>query len=56
MVPVRPLQPLYYLRNFRIALATLEERYSELLSVEETQFIERFASLPEPTQCLLTRS
>jgi hypothetical protein len=55
LAPARPLQPLYYLRNFRIALATLEERYIGLLSADETQFIERFVSLPEPTQCLLTR-
>jgi hypothetical protein len=54
-VPAGPLQPLYYLHNFRIALATLKERYAGLLSAEEAQFIERFAFLTEPTQCLLTR-
>src|ERR1700748_3049554 len=51
----RRLQPLYYLTNFRLALATLEARYAGLLNEEESQFIARFACLSEPAQCLLTR-
>jgi hypothetical protein len=51
----RRLPPLYYLHNFRLALATLRERYVGLLSASETGFIEQFDRLPEPAQCLLTR-
>jgi hypothetical protein len=51
----RRLQPLYYLHNFRVGLASLKERYAGLLSADEAAFIECFAGLSEPTQCLLTR-
>ncbi len=49
------LQPLYYLHNFRLALAALKERYAGLLNASEAEFIGRFAELGEPAQCLLTR-
>ena len=54
-VPAPRLPPLYFLNNFRLALATLQERYAGLLSAEEAGFIERFDRLPGPAQCLLTR-
>jgi hypothetical protein len=46
--PERRLPPLYYLHNFRIALATLMERYAGLLSTDETAFIEQFDRQTEP--------
>ncbi len=49
------LPPLYYLQNFRRALASLAERYVDLLSADEAGFIQQFAGLPQPTQCLLAR-
>jgi hypothetical protein len=54
---VRPsrLRPLYYLHNFRLALATLDERYADLLSADEAGFIASFGRLSECAQCLLTR-
>jgi hypothetical protein len=51
-----PLPPeLYYLSNFRTALAWVGERYADLLSDEESGFITRFAELPVPAQALLVR-
>lgn len=51
-----PLPPeLYYLGNFRTALAWVGERYADLLSAEESSFIARFAALPLPAQALLVR-
>ena len=47
--------PLYYLRNFRIALAWLSERYADLLSESEAAFIADFNCLPELSQALLVR-
>src|SRR5665213_370604 len=55
VVRTRRLHPLYYLHNFRLALAALKERYSGLLSSDEAGFIEQFAYLSEASQCLLTR-
>jgi hypothetical protein len=55
VVRARQLPPLYYLHNFRLALATLAERYVGLLSADEAGFIERFDRLSESAQCLLTR-
>jgi len=54
-LPLPQLPPLYYLYNFRLALATLQERYLGLLSAEECAFIEQFNGLPESSQCLLAR-
>jgi hypothetical protein len=53
--PARKLPPLYFLRNFRLALQSLQERYAELLSDAEVGFIRQFGALPEASQCLLTR-
>jgi hypothetical protein len=50
-----PLRPLYYLHNFRVAMESLRDRYTELMSPEESQFIQCFLRLPEAAQCLFTR-
>lgn len=48
-------QPLYYLDNFQRALAWLQQRYSDLLSSAERDFIDQFTALPEPSRALLVR-
>src|SRR6478609_5592872 len=50
-----PLRPLYYLHNFRVAMESLRDRYLDLMSPEESQFIRCFLRLPEAPQCLFTR-
>lgn len=51
-----PLPPeLYYLSNFRTALAWISERSADLLSTEERTFIAQFAELAQPAQALLVR-
>ena len=46
---------LYYLANFRTALAWIGERYSDLLDAEEAAFLQGFSALPQPSQALLVR-
>lgn len=46
---------LYYLDNFRTALAWIGERYHDLLNVEELTFLQCFAALPQASQALLVR-
>lgn len=46
---------LYYLNNFRTALAWLVERYADLLTEEEQAFISGFAALAWQAQALLVR-
>ena len=46
---------LYYLSNFRTALAWISERSADLLSEEERTFIAQFAELALPAQALLVR-
>lgn len=48
-------QPLYYLDNFQRALAWLQQRYSNLLTSAERDFIDQFTALPEPSRALLVR-
>src|SRR5690606_3013481 len=51
-----PLPPeLYYLSNFRTALAWVAERYADLLSDEERVFLDTFGTLAWPSQALLVR-
>lgn len=51
-----PLPPeLYYLSNFRTALAWVGERYADLLSDEEQAFLDTFSALTWPSQALLVR-
>ena len=52
--PVLP-DPFYYLNNFRAMLTSLESRYSNLLTVEERQFMRQFAALPRRSCALLVR-
>lgn len=47
--------PVYYLNNFQMVVAALDERYTELLSSEERQFITLFGALPQPSRALLVR-
>jgi tetratricopeptide (TPR) repeat protein len=47
--------PFYYLANFRRVLAWLEQRYLDVLEAEELSFIQRFETLPQPSQALLVR-
>lgn len=46
---------LYYLSNFRTALAWVAERYADLLADEERAFLDTFNTLPWPSQALLVR-
>lgn len=51
-----PLPPeLYYLSNFRTALAWVGERYADLLTSEELGFISSFEALEWQAQALLVR-
>ena len=45
----------YYLDNFRTALRCLLQRYGELLSAAERQFIDQFDGLAPASQALLVR-
>lgn len=47
--------PLYYLDNFQQALSWLQQRYADLLTPAEAEFMIRFAQLPEPSCALLVR-
>jgi hypothetical protein len=47
--------PFYYLNNFESVLSALLERYADLLSAEELQFIARFGTLPKVSRGLLVR-
>jgi hypothetical protein len=46
---------LYYLDNFRFALRWLHDRYGDLLSARESEFVHDFGALPRPSQALLVR-
>jgi tetratricopeptide (TPR) repeat protein len=55
-VTTNPLDdPFYYLNNFQQVLAWLTQRYADVLSIDEQQFIDDFASLPRASQGLLVR-
>ena len=45
----------YYLGHFHTALFLLEERYGDLLSPAESEFITEFLRLPRASQALLVR-
>jgi hypothetical protein len=47
--------PLYYLDHFQMAMAWLDERYGDLLSPAESDFLNLFARLPRVSQALLVR-
>ncbi len=45
----------YYLHNFQQALDWLAQRYGDLLSEQEADFIAGFARLPQNSRALLVR-
>ena len=47
--------PFYYLANFRQLVDWIHQRYSDLLSTEELQFIAQLAQLPRAAQALFVR-
>ena len=47
--------PLYYLDNFQGVLGWIAERYADLLSFDEMQFIDQFAQLPQASRALFVR-
>jgi hypothetical protein len=47
--------PFYYLDHFHTALSWLKERYGDLLSPAEREFIAEFSRLPRASQALLVR-
>jgi hypothetical protein len=47
--------PFYYLENFHRVLDWITQRYSDLLTCEEREFIERFTSMPKASRALLVR-
>ncbi len=55
LLPHRPAALLYYLNHFQTALTWLRERYGDLLSPEESEFIAEFSRLPRVSQALLVR-
>ncbi|VVP93382.1 Fanconi-associated nuclease 1 [Pseudomonas fluorescens] len=55
-VTANPLDdPFYYLNNFMQVLDWLEQRYADVLSLEEQRFIGDFYLLPRPSKALLVR-
>jgi hypothetical protein len=48
-------RPFYYLENFQTALAWLRQRYHDLLSAEEREFMRLFDRMPTPSSALLVR-
>jgi VRR-NUC domain/Fanconi anemia-associated nuclease SAP domain len=47
--------PFYYLKNFETVLASIGERYAQLLTSEEQRFIDCFWRLPKGSRALLVR-
>lgn len=47
--------PFYYLANFQHVLSWISERYSDLLSLAEREFVAGFAAVPKASQALLVR-
>ena len=47
--------PFYYLNNFMQVLDWLEQRFADVLSVDEQRFIHEFKRLPRESQALLVR-
>jgi VRR-NUC domain-containing protein/Fanconi-associated nuclease 1-like protein/Fanconi anemia protein nuclease-like protein len=51
----RLADPFYYLTNFERVLSTLLDRYGDLLSAPEQQFISRFGAVQRTSRALLVR-
>ncbi|HEY6527217.1 MAG TPA: VRR-NUC domain-containing protein [Cellvibrionaceae bacterium] len=49
------LAPDYYVKNFRFLLEWVDERYHDLLTAQERNFINVFRQLEHQAQCLLVR-
>ncbi|MGE8150053.1 VRR-NUC domain-containing protein [Pseudomonas vancouverensis] len=47
--------PFYYLNNFMQVLDWLEQRYADVLSVDELRFLHEFQGLPRESRALLVR-
>jgi hypothetical protein len=47
--------PFYYLNNFEIVVSSLNERYADLWSTAELQFVAQFEELPKASRALLVR-
>src|SRR5271166_1023209 len=47
--------PFYYLSNFQTVVSSLNERYADLWSAEEQQFLATFDGLPKASRALLVR-
>lgn len=54
-VAILPPHRFYYLHNFQQALDWLAQRYGDLLSEQEVDFIAGFARLPQSSRALLVR-
>lgn len=54
-MPVTLPNPFYYLDNFQRVLDWITQRYSDLLSSEELNFIATFRALPQASRALLVR-
>ena len=49
------LDPFYYLSNFETVIGSLNERYADLWSAEEQQFLSTFEGLPNASRALVVR-
>jgi hypothetical protein len=54
-MPITLPDPFYYLQNFQRVLDWIAQRYSDLLSDDERNFIEQFPTLPQASRALLVR-
>lgn len=54
-MPVPLASDFYYLTNFRTVLDWVRQRYADLLSAQEREFMQDFCSLPQLSQALLVR-
>jgi VRR-NUC domain len=50
-----PLEPLYYLKNFQRVVSTIGDCYADLLTAEESQFVNEFPRAPQSARALLAR-
>lgn len=54
-LPEQPLAPLYYRDNFVRLCETVRQQYGDLLTPNETAFLDTFHALSLPAQCLYVR-
>ena len=53
--PATELAPDYYLHNFRFMVDWVWNRYADLLTAQEQEFIQAFHQINHDAQCLLVR-